>query len=483
MIELHFPWLEFTVLMPVLGAVWVSTIHDPDRARRHALFISGVTLLSAVGAWQDFALLHAFEAHDRWDVIERLFHEDVFVIDELSAPLIPLAALIYLLTEMATLRTKVRRFSFASTLASEAILLATLSCRHPWAVVALLAAGTIPPYIELLRRQKSTRVYALHMGVFIGLLVIGQSIVSFSDAASRPSLIAVLLLSMAVLLRNGIVPVHCWLTDLFEHASFGTALLFVTPMVGVYGAMRLVLPIAPSWVLQSIAVVSLFTAVYAAGMALVQREARRFFTYLFLSHSSLILVGLEITTPIGLTGALCVWLSVGLSLTGFGLTLRSVEARTGRLSLAQFHGLYEKIPMLAVFFLLTGMASIGFPGTIGFVGTELLVEGAVQISPWIGTFVVIATALNGLAVMHAYFRVFTGTRHPATIDLRSRLPERIAMLVLTLLIIGGGLWPQPGVSSRYHAAVELIAAGKRNSQAIEAPVIAATERIRTTDKE
>ena len=50
--------------------------------------------------------------------------------------------------------------------------------------------------------------------------------------------------------------------------------------------------------------VSLATAAYAAGMAVVQREARRFFAYLFLSHASLILVGLELHTTVSLTGAL-----------------------------------------------------------------------------------------------------------------------------------------------------------------------------------
>ena len=102
------------------------------------------------------------------------------------------------------------------------------------------------------------------------------------------------------------------MTDLFEKATFGTALLFVTPITGAYAVMRLVLPIAPDWALQSIAIVSLITAVYAAAMALVQHEARRFFCYLFLSNSSLVLVGLELVTPVGLTGALCVWLSVGI---------------------------------------------------------------------------------------------------------------------------------------------------------------------------
>ena len=208
----------------------------------------------------------------------------------------------------------------------------------------------------------------------------------------------------AVLVRNGILPMHCWMTDLFEHATFGTALLFVTPMVGTYAAMRLVFPIAPGWMLHGIASLSLVTALYAAGMALVQREARRSFCYLFLSHSSLVLIGLEMATPIGVTAALCMWLSLTLSMAGFGLTLRAIEARTGRLSLDKFHGLYSHTPRLAAFFLITGLASIGFPGTVGFLGTELLVDGMVFSFPLAGVAVVIAGALNGLAVLQFYFR-------------------------------------------------------------------------------
>jgi NADH-quinone oxidoreductase subunit M len=209
--------------------------------------------------------------------------------------------------------------------------------------------------------------------------------------------------------------------------------------------------------LQSIAVISLITAVYAAGMALVQQETRRFFAYLFLGNSSLVLVGLEVATPVGLTGGLCVWLSIGMSLAGFGLTLRALESRTDRMSLEKYHGLYDHMPGLAAFFLLTGLASIGFPGTIGFVGAELLVEGAVGVYPVVGTLVVLAGALNGIAVLHAYFRLFTGTEHRASISLQARWPEKIAVLTLSVLIIGGGIWPQPGVASRYHAATEIMA--------------------------
>lgn len=453
---LHFPWLEFSILIPLAGAAWIRRLRDPALAQKHSVVVCGLTLLCAVGAWLDFSSLHVFEAHDRWDFLSPLLTTDSLLVDELSAPLLPLAALLYLVTAVATMRTKVRRFSFSGTLVSEAILLATFSCKEPWGVIALLIAGTIPPFLELRARGRSTRVYVLHMGLFIALLTTGWMLVEREGVNSPHSLWAVAPLIAAVLIRSGIVPLHCWMTDLFEKATFGTALLFVTPIVGAYAAVRLVLPIAPDAALQAIALISLATAVYAAGMALVQREARRFFCYLFLSHSSLVLVGVETATPVSLTGALSLWLSVGLALAGFGLTLRSIEARTGRLSLERFHGLSEHTPMLAAFFLLTGLAGVGFPGTFGFVGTELLVDGAVQAYPSIGMAVVLAAALNGIAVVQAYFRLFTGTRHVTSITLRSRLPERLAVLSLALLILGGGLFPQPGIASRHHAVMQLI---------------------------
>ena len=192
-------------------------------------------------------------------------------------------------------------------------------------------------------------------------------------------------------------------------------------------------------------------------MATIQRETRRFFAHLFLSHSSLILVGLELHSELSLTGSFCLWFSVVLSLGGFGLTLRAPEARFGRLSLTDFHGLYKHSPTLAVCFLLTGLASVGFPFTLGFISTELLVDGAIEASPYVGIAVVTAAALNGVAVVRAYVLLFPGARHVSTMSLGLGLRERIAVLTLAPLILGGGLFPQPGVMSRKRAAVETLA--------------------------
>jgi NADH-quinone oxidoreductase subunit M len=456
-----FPWLETAILVAIVGAIGVGRLRDGETKRKWALVCSGIVMACALGLWTDFLTRDprptGLAYPQRWNF---------FLVDELNGPLIVVSAFLYLLTIFATARTKSRRFCFAWTLVSEAILLGTLGCREPWGVIALLAAGTLPPYFELRARSRPTRVFVLHMGLFVALLVAGYALADANVLEGPYSWLALVSLLGAIFIRIGIAPFHCWMTDLFEHATFGTALLFVAPMVGAFAAVRLVLPIAPDWVLRGIGLVSLFTALYAAGMALVQSEGRRFFCYVFLSHSALVLVGVdtipffeqkgEATSLIGLTGGLVVWLSGGLALTGFGLTLHALEARHGRLSLTRYHGLYEYTPALAVCFLLTGLASLGFPGTFGFLGVEMLVNGAVDAYPYVGIAIVIVAALSGIAVVKAYFVLFTGTKHISSVPLELSPRERFAVLLLVLLIVLGGLFPQPGAISRYIAAEDIL---------------------------
>jgi NADH-quinone oxidoreductase subunit M len=126
-----------------------------------------------------------------------------------------------------------------------------------------------------------------------------------------------------------------------------------------------------------------------------------------------------------------------------------------------FHGVYEHTPSLAICFLLTGMASVGFPGTFGFLGMELLVDAAVHAFPYVGVVIVAAAALNGIAIMLVYFRLFTGTRLFSSVPLGIGGREQLAVLTLALLILSGGLYPQPGVESRYKAAEELLSSRHR----------------------
>ena len=110
MSELHLPFIEAAILIPLLGSLVISRVGDPQRARRWSAGFAGLAFVASVAAWQDYDWLqrglrageHVLEVQDRWHLLERVFAHQVFTIDQLSAPLLPLGALLYFLTSVAT---------------------------------------------------------------------------------------------------------------------------------------------------------------------------------------------------------------------------------------------------------------------------------------------------------------------------------------------------------------------------------------------
>jgi NADH-quinone oxidoreductase subunit M len=117
------------------------------------------------------------------------------------------------------------------------------------------------------------------------------------------------------------------------------------------------------------------------------------------------------------------------------------------------------MPLLAISFLAMGLACTGFPGTLGFIGQELLVDGAVDAFPVMGFAVVIASALTGLAVLRMYFSLFCGRSDslaPSNVGLGLRPREALTFVALVIALIGLGLAPRPLVDSRLDASNEIL---------------------------
>ena len=384
---------------------------------------------------------------------------DIIRIDTLSAVLLPFAAALWLLTVAVTPRASLDRrgirrtavatlITLASFLTESAVILLVLSAASVWTFLSALSDSA---------HRYQRRIVSVYLGVSTLLFAVGVALLvgpgrqnaSFETAAMW-------LIVIAALLRKGIVPFHAWVPEVFDHGRLGPAILFNAPQLGAYMTVVLIVPRASPEMLRTIALLALGTAVYGAALALVQRSARRACGYLFMSQSALVMAGLDCTSVTALAGGLLVWLSAGLAFAGLARCVLVLEARRGRLDLATYHGGYERMPVLAFSFLAMGLACTGFPGTLGFIGQELLVDGAVDVFPVMGFALVLASALTGLAVLRMYFSLFCGrSAHPSLpLGLKRREAWTFVALVATLIALG--LAPRALVDSRFKASDEIL---------------------------
>jgi NADH-quinone oxidoreductase subunit M len=388
--------------------------------------------------------------------------EKLIRIDTLSAALLPFAAGLWLLTVAVTPRAALDRRGLRRTALATLLTLASFVTESAL-VLLLVSAASMWTFLSALAdpaHRYQRRVVAAYLGASTLLFAAGVALfVSPGVQDTATETVAMWLIVLAALVRKGIVPFHAWVPEVFDHGRLGPAILFNAPQVGAYMTVVLIVPRASPEMLRTIAVLALGTAVYGAALALVQSSARRACGYLFMSQSALVMAGLDCTSVTALAGGLVVWLSAGLAFAGLARCVLVLEARRGRLDLTSYHGGYDRMPVLAITFLAMGLACTGFPGTLGFIGQELLVDGAVEVFPVTGFAVVVASALTGLAVLRMYFSLFCGrsevlSHHGLRLALRPL--EAWTFVGLIIALIGLGLAPRPLVDSRFAASDEIL---------------------------
>jgi len=371
-------------------------------------------------------------------------------VDELSLWLLPFTATIYLTVLLAMPRAERSLEASRRLLMGLALDLAFLSARAPLALVALWVL-TLAPLALALKTRRLRRIFALYHGLSCLAFAAGVTTLGIWPL---PALVAI---AFAICLRKAVFPVHQWLPELFERGPWGPVIAFCAPQVGAYAALRLLSPHCPEELLVGLGAACLVTSLYGSCLAIGARSVRGACAGLFLGQSSLVFAGLQCSSDAGLAGGLALWISGGLALTGLGLAVWALEARRGPSSLDVFAGGYDKDPILATCFLIFGLASVGFPGTMGFVAEELLLDGTTQLYPHVGMLAAVASCLNGITVLRAYFSLFCGTRVSArSLAGGLRLRERVALLTLVALLLGFGLHPQRFIASRWLAAHQVL---------------------------
>jgi NADH-quinone oxidoreductase subunit M len=452
--------LVVLVALPALVIGTSSLRMDVERLRRLAVVSAMATVIVALAislspSLRDFSIRTSALT---WTA----GGEAIIRIDTLSSVLLAFAAGLWLLTVAVTPRVALDRrglrrtalatlLTMVSFLTESAVVLLLLSVASVWTFLSALADPA---------HRYQRRVAAVYLGASTLLFAVGVGLL-VSPGGQNPTMetVAMWLIVVAALVRKGILPFHAWVPEVFDHGRLGPAILFNAPQVGAYMTLVLIVPRASPGMLRAIALLALGTAVYGALLALVQPSARRACGYLFMSQSALVMAGLDCTSVTALAGGLLVWLSAGLGFAGLARCVLVLEARRGRLDLTRYHGGYSRMPVLAISFLAMGLACTGFPGTLGFIGQELLVDGAVDVFPVMGFAIVIASALTGLAVLRMYFSLFCGRpdvlAHPSLrFGLRPR--EAWTFVALVVALIGLGLAPRPLVDSQFYASDQIL---------------------------
>jgi NADH-quinone oxidoreductase subunit M len=449
---LGFPWFTVLLGLPLAFAVGARAKIGPTIVRRAAIAAGVLMLAATIPPLVEVA--SGATVVDPLDPAALFGAEPLFLVDTLSAPLLPFTIAVWLLVltlspRQARAPAMVRRSALGAAGA-----LAVFLTRNE-ALLALLWMGSTLVLLADIRASGHERVFRValvYLGASAVLFTAGVVLLAFDQVGWGTGAIAV-----AVLVRKGIVPLHAWIPELFENGPFGSAVLFSIPQMGAYVAAIVLLPRASDAVLTTIVVLSLVTGVFGAALALVQTDARRAVGYLFVSQSAFVMTGIESPSIEGITAGLSLWLSSGAAFAGLAMTVWVIELRRGRLPLTSYHGGYDQSPILASTFLVLGLACSGFPGTLGFIGGELLLEAAVTRFPYAGFLVVLATALSGITILRMYFSLFCG-KAGVSIPAPFRRRKHVLFAALVVVLFAGGLAPKPIVDSRATAARALLAA-------------------------
>jgi NADH-quinone oxidoreductase subunit M len=259
-------------------------------------------------------------------------------------------------------------------------------------------------------------------------------------------------------------PVHTWLPDAHVEApTAGSVILAgVLLKMGAYGFLRFSLPMLPE-ASQSFApfmfALGVIAVIYTSLVALAQTDMKKLIAYSSVAHMGVVVIGIFTFNAQGIQGALFQMLSHGIVSAALFLCVGVIYDRMHTREIARYGGLAARMPAYAVVFMLFTMASIGLPGTAGFVGEFLVLVGAFKISFWVAILGSTGMILGAAYMLYLYRRVIFGAL--VREDLKSILDlsaREVAIFVpLAALTLWMGVYPSSFTQffdASVHAMVE-----------------------------
>jgi NADH-quinone oxidoreductase subunit M len=255
-----------------------------------------------------------------------------------------------------------------------------------------------------------------------------------------------------------LMPFHTWLPAAYAEAPSSVTMLLTGVMskMGVYGLLRILLPIFPEpmrAVLTPLLWLAVATIVFSAFAAFAQRDLKRVLAYSSINHLGYCLLGCFVVVKAdgaaleraaALSGVLLQMFSHGLTAAALFCFLGFLEERSGGLrGLDDFGGLRRVVPVFCGLMGISLFASLGLPGLSGFVGEFLIFKGAFALSGWsaaVSTLGLLVTAIFLLTLLQRVFNGPLNERWKTLPDLTAA--ERLVVVPAVLLMFALGIYPQ-----------------------------------------
>ena len=291
--------------------------------------------------------------------------------------------------------------------------------------------------------------------------------------------------ALAFAIKVPVFPLHTWLPDAHVEAPTpgSVVLAAVLLKMGTYGFVRFLLPLFPAasthdTVVTVMLVLGVIGIIYAAWVAAVQPDAKKLVAYTSVAHMGFVVIGVFALTVNGIQGGLMVMISHGISTGALFLLLGMLYERRHTREISAFGGLGRTAPLMATAFVVTALASIGLPGTSGFIGEFLALLGTFETHPILAiiasTGVIFAAYYMLPMVQRIFFNTLDKDENRHVPDLSRR--EVVVLSPLLVLMVVLGVAPGP-VLNRMEPSVRTVLERVDRGQQAALEIDAGTVRV------